>query len=144
MFIANGLDLRIHMWAPVPLNLHHDAKAGIIGADTCFQSSVFQRLPVSLQNPWNAVPRNWCLCRWNSSIVTISEKWQQCSPDQCLRDDILLNSISFLIIFSCSIYHLSLSCQWCTPLLFSHLKYISCTLSPFFLYCSTCDFIPCD
>lgn len=59
--------------------------------------------------------RNWCLCRWNSSIVTISLKWQQCYPDHCLRDDILLNSISSLIISSCSIHHVPLFSPQCIP-----------------------------
>lgn len=54
-------------------------------------------------------PRNWCLCRWNSSLVTIWVKWQR----HCLRDDILFNTVSFLIIFSCSIHHRSLFSSWC-------------------------------
>lgn len=73
-----------------------------------FQSQLFKACLYHCEIQEMLHLRNWCLCRWNSSIVTISAKWQQCSPDHCLRDDILLNSISFLIIFSCSIYHLSL------------------------------------
>lgn len=84
-----------------------------------FQSPAFKACIYRCKIQEMLHPRNWCLCRWNSSIVTISVKWQQCSPDHCLRDDILLNSISFLIIFSCSIHHLSLFSPWCTPLLFS-------------------------
>lgn len=84
-----------------------------------FQSRVFKACLYRREIQEMLHPRNWCLCRWNSSGVTISVKWQQCSPDHCLRDDILLNSISFLIIFSCSIHHLSLFSLWCTSLLFS-------------------------
>lgn len=98
-------------------NLHLNAKAASLGLTLGLLSIPgFQSLPLSLQKIQEMLhPRNWCLCRWNSSIVTISVKWQQCSPDHCLRDDILLNSISFLIIFSCSIHHLSL----CSPPLLS-------------------------
>lgn len=115
-----------------------------------FQSQVFKACVYRCEIQEMLHPRNWCLCRWNSSIVTIWVKWQQCSPDHCLRDDILLSSISFLIIFSCSIHHLSLFSLWCTPLLFSlslYPKYLHrlASLSYFFPPSHpTCDSIACD
>lgn len=107
-----------------------------------FQSQIFKACLYHCKIQEMLHPRNWCLCRWNSSIVTISVKWQQCSPDLCLRDDILLNSISFLIIFSCSIHHPSL----CSSLvlyaqnifLASHPSFIS------YLFHPTCDSVSRD
>lgn len=125
------------MCAPLLFNFHLDANAASLRVTLArFQSWVFKACLYHCEIQEMLHPRNWCLCRWNSSIVTISVKWQQCSPDHCLRDDILLNSISFLIIFSCSIHHLSLFSLWCTPLLFSPSlspKYLPC-ISPFLFH----------
>lgn len=124
-------------------NLHLDAKAASLGLTLCPLSKPgFKACLYRCEIQEMLHPRNWCLCRWNSSIVTISVKWQQCSPDHCLRDDILLNSISFLIISSCSIHHLSLFSLWCTPLLLSPSvcpKYPPCLTSViFFIWSHVC------
>lgn len=116
MFIASSLHPKIHARSP-PIQPSSQCQSCLIGADTRSAFNTRFSKPASIVAKIQEMlhPRNWCLCRWNSSIVTISVKWQQCSPDHCLRDDILLNSISFLIIFSCSIHHLSL----CSPPLLS-------------------------
>jgi len=98
------------------LSLSSWCQSRIIRADTSFQSWVFKACQYRRKIQERLQLKNWCLCRWNSSLVTMSVKWQQYSPDHCLRDDILLDSISFLIISSCSIHHLTLFCQ--TLLLF--------------------------
>lgn len=61
---------------------------GIIGVDTQFQSWHFKvcQYPHKIQEMLQL--KNWCLCRWNPSLVTVWVKWQQTSADHCQRDDI--------------------------------------------------------
>lgn len=142
IFIASSLDLKICALSSYSTFISTPEQPHWGWHSVRFQSQVFKACLYRCKIQEMLHLRNWCLCRWNSSIVTISLKWQQCSPDHCLRDDILLNSISFLIIFSCSIHHLSFFSLCCSPLLFSPSlcpKYLP-LISPFFFpFCPACD-----
>lgn len=102
----------------------------LIGADTrsAFKASFFKACLYQCKIQEMLHPRNWCLCSWKSFVATISVKRQQCSPDHRLRDDILLNTISFLIIFSCSCHPLSL----CSSPLLSQNIFLNSLQSSFF------------
>ena len=78
-------------------NLHLDAKAASLGLTLCPLSKTRFQRRASIP----AKSRKCCIRGIDVFVgeihlrVTISVKWQQCSPDHCLRDDIFLNSISF-------------------------------------------------
>lgn len=134
-----------HTWT-FPVEPSSWCRAGIIGADTQFQSWLFKACQYRHKIQETLQLKNWCLCRWNSFVVIVWVKWQQTSPDHCQRDDIFWTifhpSLSSYVQSNMSFFPVSGEAL-CTSLccLF---KISSSYPLPFFWFCPTSNHICCQ